>query len=63
MLIQDDQASSATRVIAIILAFTVLGGTLAPAQGSKPQATNSTHVHAKNLDRYPLFSFSCLLSQ
>jgi hypothetical protein len=40
---------------AIILAFTVLGGTLALAQGSKPQATSSANVHAKNLDRCPYY--------
>jgi hypothetical protein len=44
-----------TRVIAITLVFIVLGGTLALAQGSKPQATNSANVHAKNLDRCPYY--------
>jgi hypothetical protein len=41
--------------LAIILAFAVLGGTLALAQGSKPQATSSANVHAKNLDRCPYY--------
>jgi hypothetical protein len=44
-----------TKVIAVTLAFTVLGGALALAQGSKPQATNSANVHAKNLDRCPYY--------
>jgi hypothetical protein len=43
------------KALAIILAFTVLGGTLALAQGSKPQATISANVHAKNLDRCPYY--------
>jgi hypothetical protein len=42
-----------TNAIAMTLAFTVLGGTLAPAQSSKSQTTNSANVHAKNLDRCP----------
>jgi hypothetical protein len=41
--------------LAIILAFTVLGGTLALAQSSKEQTTNSANVHAKNLDRCPYY--------
>jgi hypothetical protein len=41
--------------LAIILAFTVLGGTLALAQSPKPQTTNSANVHAKNLDRCPYY--------
>jgi hypothetical protein len=41
--------------LALILAFTVLGGTLALAQGSKPLATNIANVHAKNLDRCPYY--------
>jgi hypothetical protein len=44
-----------TKVIAITLAFTVLGGALALAQGSKQQATNSANVHAKSLDRCPYY--------
>jgi hypothetical protein len=43
------------QALAIIFAFTVLGGTLALAQGSKPQATSSANVHAKNLDRCPYY--------
>jgi hypothetical protein len=43
------------KALAIILAFAVLGGTLALAQGSKPQATNSANVPAKNLDRCPYY--------
>jgi hypothetical protein len=43
------------QALAIILAFAVLGGTLALAQGSKPQTTNSANVHAKNLDRCPYY--------
>ena len=39
------------KALAIILAFAILGATLAPAQGSKPQATSSANVRAKNLDR------------
>jgi hypothetical protein len=41
--------------LALILAFTVLGGTLALAQGSKPQATNGAAAYAKNLDRCPYY--------
>jgi hypothetical protein len=41
-----------TKVIATTLAFTVLGGTIALSQGSKPSIAN---VHAKNLDRCPYF--------
>jgi hypothetical protein len=41
--------------LAIILAFAVLGGTIALAQGSKPQATSSANVHTKNLDRCPYY--------
>jgi hypothetical protein len=48
------EVSMTTKVI-ITLAFTVLGGALALAQGSKPQATNSTNVHAMNLDRCPYY--------
>lgn len=44
-----------TKVIAITLAFTVLGGTLALAQASKSQATNSANGHAMNLDRCPYY--------
>jgi hypothetical protein len=44
-----------TKVIIVTLAFTVLGGTLALAQGSKPQATNGANVHAMNLDRCPYY--------
>ena len=44
-----------TKVIVITLAFTVLGGTLALAQSSKPQATNSANVHAMNFDRCPYY--------
>lgn len=44
-----------TKVIAITLAFTFLGGTLAVAQGSKPQATNSANTRAINLDRCPYY--------
>jgi hypothetical protein len=44
-----------TNAIAMTLAFTVLGGTLAPAQSSKSQTTNSANVHAKNLDRCPYY--------
>jgi hypothetical protein len=44
-----------TKAIAITLAFTVLGGTLALAQGVKPQATNSANVHGMNLDRCPYY--------
>jgi hypothetical protein len=43
------------KALAIILAFAVLGGTLALAQGSKPQATNTANAHAKNLDRCPYY--------
>jgi hypothetical protein len=43
------------KALAIILAFAVLGGTLALAQGSKPQATNGANVHAKSLDRCPYY--------
>jgi hypothetical protein len=41
--------------LAIILAFTVLGGTVALVQGSTPQATSSANVQAKNLDRCPYY--------
>jgi hypothetical protein len=44
-----------TKAIAITVAFTVLGGTLALAQGAKPQATNSANVHGMNLDRCPYY--------
>ena len=51
-----ERKTSVDRVaLVIILAFTVLGGTLALAQGSKPQTTNSANVHAKNLDRCPYY--------
>jgi hypothetical protein len=42
-----------TKAIAITVAFTVLGGTLALAQGTKPQGTNSATVHG--LDRCPYY--------
>jgi hypothetical protein len=41
--------------LALILAFTVLGGTLALAQASKPQTTNSADAHAKTFDRCPYY--------
>jgi len=44
-----------TKVIAIALAFTVVGATLALAQSSKPQATNGASVHGMNLDRCPYY--------
>ena len=44
-----------TKIIATTLAFTVLGGTLALAQSSKPQPTSSANVHAMNLDRCPYY--------
>lgn len=44
-----------TKIIVITLAFTVLGETLALAQGSKPQATNRANTHAMNLDRCPYY--------
>jgi hypothetical protein len=44
-----------TKVIAITLAFTVVGATLALAQASKPQATNSANIHQMNLDRCPYY--------
>jgi hypothetical protein len=44
-----------TKVIAITLAFTVLGGTLALSQDSKQQAASIASVHAKNLDRCPYY--------
>jgi hypothetical protein len=49
---RERKTSVDRKALAVILAFAVLGGTLALAQGSKPQ-TNSTNVHAKNLDRCP----------
>jgi len=39
-------------IIVSTLAFTVLGGALAPAPGST-QATNSANAHAMNVDRCP----------
>jgi hypothetical protein len=47
-----------TRHIAITLAFVVLGGALALAQGSTPQATNSANLHATNFDRCPYYPSS-----
>jgi hypothetical protein len=44
-----------TKYIAATLAFAVLGATLALAQGSKPLATNSANVQARNLDRCPYY--------
>ena len=44
-----------TKDIAIALAFALLGGTLALAQGPKPQTTNHTNVHATHLDRCPYY--------
>jgi hypothetical protein len=44
-----------TKHIATTLAFAILGGALALAQGSPPQATNSANVHATNLDRCPYY--------
>jgi hypothetical protein len=49
------ESSMTTKHIAITLAFAVLGATLARAQGSKPQATNSANVHMTNLDRCPYY--------
>jgi hypothetical protein len=44
-----------TKVIVTTLAFAIIGGTLAPAQDSKPQATNSANAHVMNLDRCPYY--------
>jgi hypothetical protein len=49
------ETSMTTKNIVIALAFTVVGATLALAQGSTPQATNSANVHATNLDRCPYY--------
>jgi hypothetical protein len=49
------EVSMTTKVIVITLAFSVLGGMLALAQGSKSRATNSATAHAKNLDRCPYY--------
>jgi hypothetical protein len=46
---------SMTKYIATTLAFAVLGAALALAQGSKPQATNSASVQARDLDRCPYY--------
>jgi hypothetical protein len=51
----ERKASVDREVLAIIFGFTVLGGAFALAQGSKPQATDSANVHAKNLDRCPYY--------
>jgi len=48
-----ESMSMMTKIIVSRLAFTVLGGALALAQGSKPQATNSANARAMNLDRCP----------
>jgi len=47
-----ESMSMMTKIIVSTLAFTVLGGALAPAPGST-QATNSANAHAMNVDRYP----------
>jgi hypothetical protein len=44
-----------TRVIFLALAFSVLAGILAIAQGSKPQTTSSALVHVKHFDRCPYY--------
>jgi len=49
------EPSMTTKYIAMTLVFALLGGTLALAQGSKPQATNSANIHAPNLDRCPYY--------
>jgi hypothetical protein len=44
-----------TKVIAVTLAFTVLGGTLALARDAKLQIGNGANVGATNLDRCPYY--------
>jgi len=45
----------ATKLIVIALGFTVMGETLALADGTNQQATNSANVHAMNFDRCPYY--------
>jgi hypothetical protein len=44
-----------TKVISIALAFTMVGGVLALADGSKPQSANSAKVFAIKVDRRPYY--------
>jgi hypothetical protein len=44
-----------TKIIGITLAFTIMGGVLALADGSKLQSANSADVFAMKMDRCPYY--------
>jgi hypothetical protein len=50
-----EELSMIAKVIIITTTFTIMGGVLALADGSKPQSANSANGHAKKMDRCPYY--------